>query len=135
MEPLTIQGAIDHCNEVAETACRPCADEHKQLAEWLTDLARYKQLEADGRLVTLPATEETDYDGLKVKYRVFKAKDNAPVENCFVLRPDKDEAAKLALYEYARNCGNVELARDIRCWLDGIYEAESALAKLQEGEK
>ena len=39
------------------------------------ELAKAK---ADGRLVMLLPPEESDYEGLKVKYRVYKAKDNTP---------------------------------------------------------
>lgn len=40
-------------------------------------------------------------EGLKVKYNVFKVEDGGIVNNCFVLRPDKDPAAVDALRAYA----------------------------------
>ena len=44
---MTLDEAIKHCNEVAEaiaaSGCEECAKEHKQLADWLTEL---KQLRA-----------------------------------------------------------------------------------------
>lgn len=63
---MTLDEAIKHCEEVAEqnetqadkwkeeggekwgktTACRECAREHKQLAEWLTDYKRLKEQES-----------------------------------------------------------------------------------------
>lgn len=34
--------------------CEDCAKEHEQLAEWLTQLKEYQQLEKQGRLIKLP---------------------------------------------------------------------------------
>jgi len=67
--------------------------------------------------LTQPEPCEDNYPGLKVKYRVYKALNNEPVENCFVLRPDKDNAARPALEMYAECCDNEILRRDIRLWL------------------
>lgn len=61
--------------------------------------------------------------GIRMKYKVQKA-DDTPVdpEACyFVLRLDKDPAARSAMRTYAEHCDNTELAEDItRCldWLD-----------------
>lgn len=63
-------------------------------------------------------------EGLKVKYIVTKIEDGSVVENCFVLRPQIDEAARAALYAYAATTKNLMLAADIRAWLKSI-EAES----------
>ena len=44
----TIDGAIKHCEDVAEScACldKECSEEHKQLAKWLLELREYKELE------------------------------------------------------------------------------------------
>lgn len=36
---MTLQEAIEHCLDVAEREpCRACAEEHRQLAEWLAEL-------------------------------------------------------------------------------------------------
>lgn len=59
-------------------------------------------------------------DGLKVKYNVFKISDGSAVEECFVLRPDRDPAAKVALLAYADATDNTALADDIRRWMDAI---------------
>lgn len=56
-------------------------------------------------------------NGLKVKYNVYKTKDGALVNNCFVLRPDKDPAAVVALQAYAGATGNRELAHDLLAWV------------------
>lgn len=53
--------------------------------------------------------------GLYPKYSVFK--DGDPVEDCFVLEPEGDDAAVHALEAYARATDNEELAKDIREWI------------------
>ena len=65
-----------------------------------------------------------DYDGLKVKYIVFKFSSGELVDDCFVLRPDKDKAAITALNAYADATENQVLASDIRKWLLTIIPAD-----------
>lgn len=74
----------------------------------LAEAARY------GRVI-ITDTTDTDiaHDGLKLKCRVYKAENNAPVENCFVLRPMKDRAARIAMEAYAKATENKELSEDI----------------------
>ena len=57
------------------------------------------------------------YSGLKAKYLVFKGDTGEKLENCFVLRPEKDPAAVEALRAYARATGNQTLAEDIYNWV------------------
>ena len=73
MGKLTLEEAIVHAKEVAEknyrgvdfgwsdsidddikANCLKCAEEHKQLAEWLEELKTYKEAEGQGLLVRLP---------------------------------------------------------------------------------
>ena len=71
MSRITIEQAISHAREVAEknrANCKrniiiipnrwisdtQCAEEHEQLAGWLEELRRYKDLEEQGRLIELP---------------------------------------------------------------------------------
>ena len=56
-------------------------------------------------------------EGLRHKYNVFKAETGEPVENCFVLRPDRDLAARKALYTYLLSINNIDLADDLHDWL------------------
>lgn len=56
-------------------------------------------------------------NGLCVKYIVFKVMDGCVVDNCFVLRPDKDPAAVEALRAYAVATENKELSADILAWV------------------
>lgn len=78
MERLTLDEAIAHARETSAKkrkqadnyrtyslhdghvwndnieGCEDCAKEHEQLAEWLTQLKEYQQLEKQGRLLKLP---------------------------------------------------------------------------------
>ncbi len=56
--------------------------------------------------------------GLYRKYRVEK--DGEPVENCFVLEPESDSAAREALIEYAEHTDDEDLAEDLREWVTDI---------------
>lgn len=56
--------------------------------------------------------------GLYEKYRVVKVDTGEIVEGCFVLRPEIDPAAKIALTEYAINTSNELLADDLFEWLE-----------------
>jgi hypothetical protein len=59
--------------------------------------------------------------GIYHKYHVTKADDGSPVIGfCFVLRPDRDAAARRALREYARATPNSILGQDIDEYLDGL---------------
>ena len=55
--------------------------------------------------------------GLYPKYTVTNNHTGLEVYDCFVLKPAKDEAARLALLYYAEICGDEELKRDIKAWL------------------
>ena len=57
------------------------------------------------------------YKGLKAKYLVFKADTGEMVDNCFILRPDKDAVAVEALRAYAKATDNETLAKDIYNWV------------------
>lgn len=81
--------------------------------------------------------------GLYQKYIIYKAKKPDPcgcreamcphlapfgrtpvrgeeVTNCFVLRPEKDPAARAALKAYAKATDNKVLARDLTDWLASL---------------
>ena len=44
---MTIDEAIRHCDEIA-AGCGECADEHRQLAEWLRELKRLREVPDGG---------------------------------------------------------------------------------------
>ncbi len=48
---------------------------------------------------------------------MFKADTGESVNNCFVLRPDKDPAAVAAIRAYAAATDNKNLASDILQWI------------------
>ncbi|WP_238649744.1 hypothetical protein [Paenibacillus piscarius] len=59
--------------------------------------------------------------GLYNKYRILHRESGAEVEGaCFVLRPDKDAAARSALLQYAEATDNMELSADIWKWMQSI---------------
>lgn len=61
---MNIDEAITHAREVASRMlndgvhCINCAGEHEQLAEWLTQLKEYQQLEEQGKLIKLPIEDK-----------------------------------------------------------------------------
>lgn len=60
MSRLTLDEAITHCKE--KSNCSECGKDHEQLAVWLAELQRYKNLEEQGRLIELPcAVGDTVY--------------------------------------------------------------------------
>lgn len=62
--------------------------------------------------------------GLYDKYEVYE--DEEPVEDCFVLEPKDDPAAKAALLAYARTVDNIELRRDIIEWVESLRESNES---------
>lgn len=62
--------------------------------------------------------------GLYGKYEVTK--DGEPVEDCFVLRPERDPAAAIALAVYAEVTDNDQLRADLRAWGDRIRRVHLA---------
>ena len=64
--------------------------------------------------------------GLFGKYLVIKVVDGTVIENCFILRPDKDPAAVTALQAYAAATDDQKLADDIYKWVGKPNEKGSA---------
>lgn len=95
------------------------------IADWLVYAIRNRTFKGFlKRPVTLPTLYESDYTGLEVKYRVFKARNNEPVEGCFVLRPDKDPAARAALRAYMESTDNLVLKNDLNKWLGELERGD-----------
>lgn len=82
-------------------------------AEGVARLRELALADKDGRVIVTGAPSDDKRDGLRKKYRVYKTKDNTPVEDCFVLRPEKDPAARIALEAYAKATENKALSEDI----------------------
>ncbi len=77
--------------------------------------------------------KQNSQTGLRVKYDVKKVETGETVNNCFVLRPDKDPAAVVALRTYARVTPNKALADDIITWV-GAEPADKPLSEWTLGE-
>lgn len=111
------------------TSCHECGFEQEGF--WCGALLQYEDVgKCDKKrhehcpLIPVPPHGRLDYEGLKTKYVVYKASNGEPVNECFVLRPDKDRAAIVALNAYADVTDNQVLADDIRLWLSTIIPAE-----------
>lgn len=48
---MSLDEAIEHAKEKSNSECGECAEQHKQLAEWLVELRRYKK--ATGEIIVL----------------------------------------------------------------------------------
>ena len=72
------------------------------------------------------------YKGLKAKYLVFKADTGEMVDNCFILRPDKDAVAVEALRAYAKVTDNETLAKDIYNWVGNGVTVQECTRPLEE---
>ena len=72
------------------------------------------------------------YKGLKRKFLVFKSDSGEMVENCFVLRPDKDPAAVSALRAYADATDNKVLSADIINWVGAERKEPLTLDELRK---
>ncbi|MNP16836.1 hypothetical protein D3C76_1092440 [compost metagenome] len=78
-----------------------------------------------------------DEQGLYVKYHVTKMSDGTPVGDCFVLRPDKDPAARAAIQAYAWSITNRQLSGELLNWLlrldsEAPIRDQNAVADLYE---
>lgn len=40
---MTLDEAIEHAQEIADSRCDTCGQEHRQLAEWLRELKQYRE--------------------------------------------------------------------------------------------
>lgn len=69
--------------------------------------------------------------GLYDKYMVIKVVDGTVIENCFILRPDKDPAAVKALQAYAAETENNVLANEIYAWVGKLLQKPMTLEEYQ----
>ena len=83
---MTLDEAIQHAREVAQSGCSECCKEHEQLAEWLEELRDRRQVSAK------KAYWEPSEDG---EYHCT---------NCGV-ECDIDQFHKALLNPYCGNCG------------------------------
>jgi len=71
--------------------------------------------------------------GIYNKYVVVRKHTGETLDDCFVLRPTTDTAARIALATYAEATHNPELARDVRRWLSKI-RMDDATTEFNESE-
>lgn len=69
--------------------------------------------------------------GLYSKYTVIENETGEEVGGCFVLRPKKDKAARVALKAYAQATDNIQLSEDIIAWL-ALIENITTVIKVEE---
>lgn len=91
-----------------------------------------EQEEREKTLSTFLAPMDNYYKGLKQKFLVFKSDTGEMVENCFVLRPDKDPAAVMALRAYAGTTENDTLSADIINWVGAERNDPLTLDELRQ---
>lgn len=62
------------------------------------------------------------HDGLYAKYRITKTSDGGEVTGAFVLRPESDIHAQIAIRFYADSvmATNPTLARELHAWMDSL---------------
>lgn len=70
--------------------------------------------------------------GLYNKYMVIKVVDGTVIEDCFILRPEKDPAAVKAMQAYAAATDNKALAGDIYKWVGKPLQKPLTLIPLDE---
>lgn len=61
---MTLEEAISHAEDVAKSACGKCAEEHRQLAEWLRELKKLREQSKKGKWI---AYTVSPFDGADVK--------------------------------------------------------------------
>lgn len=79
-------------------------------------------------------SKKPDMLGLHAKYNVSKVVDGTPVFNSFVLRPEIDPAARVALRAYAGATQNALLAKDIELWMDDLDAPTGAESEADHAE-
>jgi len=72
---MTLDEAIEHASEKAE-ACSKCADEHKQLANWLVELNRIKN--SDVTNINRSTTESLAHYYCGACYKWWTIRDGDP---------------------------------------------------------
>ena len=122
LKPAEILKAVQTCGNsfcttdhhecpYGDDGCIDCVDRLEADFEALIDAG-------DDLIIRRAAPEnKPDNAGLHVKYDVRKVSDGSVVNNCFVLRPDRDPAAIAALRAYADATPNKTLAEDIYKWV------------------
>ena len=57
---MTLDEAIIHCEDVANSKCDKCGEEHRQLAEWLKELKQTRQVIEDIKAEAFRQSEQNN---------------------------------------------------------------------------
>ena len=84
---LDLESAIKHCEEVADGMteqgkCAECADEHKQLAEWLKELKQLREQEPCDDAISRADVEQTVEDNILCYTHSDRPIDQDPDTEC-----------------------------------------------------
>lgn len=85
LKMMTLEEAIDHAEEVAKIECGKCAEEHRQLAEWLRELKKLREQSKKGKWIR---------DGHHIR-----------CDQCGMYMCDTDREGDRIPTEFCPNCG------------------------------
>ena len=93
---MTIDEAITHCEVRAKVDCSECAEEHKQLAEWLKELRQYKDTGLDPEEI-LTGVQLAEIACLQIRYKKRQElleRAAECIENCYGRETELSEAIR-----------------------------------------
>ena len=144
---MTLEEAIEHCKEKSCEHTR-CAEEHNQLAQWLTELKTFKRGSLRERFKTicelygdeLNRLWETDGDWIRDGYQTFE------VADCYISLHDVcllvDRQVDFDVFwewyhydqqiRYGMELGKIDYTVNLENWLNGYPETEKIPADVRE---
>ena len=73
---MTLDEAIIHAEEIADSKCDKCGQEHRQLASWLKELKEYKERELEWTPIKWRPHGKNGYPKPEDEYKYFLTIDN-----------------------------------------------------------
>jgi hypothetical protein len=126
---VQIEDIIGYLNCLRYGGCDLCPISPARCGECRGSANILKALE-EAALLLEGIPDDGHYElGLYYKYIVKRVCDGSVMDNCFVLRPDHDEAARIAMRAYAHATPNKRLASDLLAW---VGEDDSATPTTKE---
>lgn len=96
-DEMTLDEAIEHAKEVA-SSCKnkECADDHRQLAQWLEELREYRKAgkELDGRPITSMATYRLHVASYRMRIKELNAKAEKLIREIDEIKESANEAER-----------------------------------------
>jgi len=114
---MTLDEAIEHCEEVAKSSCSACGEDHKQLAEWLKELKQRRQ-EENGKILIDDAILENAFSALD--YALSKTSDVKEKLKFFTPMIDIQKATMA--FKSKQYCDNVEKAEEKKTCIIEWYD-------------